>query len=67
MSIAAFILANDIVAPHDWAMPQRTCSEVSGKKDYLKAVKAIVDGKSDKSRTVVRRARYLSRASERQP
>jgi predicted amidohydrolase YtcJ len=52
VSIAAFILANDIVAPHPWTMPQRTYPGVSGKDNYLKAVADIVDGNNDKARTV---------------
>jgi len=52
VSIAAFILANDIVAPHEWVMPHRTYPGVSGKANYLKAVKDIVDGKEDKTATV---------------
>jgi predicted amidohydrolase YtcJ len=52
VSIAAFILANDIVAPHPWVMPQRTYPGVSGRDNYLKAVKDIVDSKTDKTRTV---------------
>ncbi len=52
VSIAAFILANDIVAPHEWVMPHQTYPGVSGKDNYLEAVKSIVDGKTDKTRTV---------------
>ncbi len=53
VSIGAFILANDIVAPHEWRMPHKTYPGVSGKENYLKAVKAIIDSKKDKSQTVL--------------
>ncbi len=53
VSIGAFILANDIVAPHEWRMPHKTYPGVSGKENYLKAVKAIIDSKKDKRQTVL--------------
>ncbi len=53
VSIGAIILANDIIAPHEWRMPQKTYPAVVGKENYLKAVKDIVDGKNDKSKTVL--------------
>jgi predicted amidohydrolase YtcJ len=52
-SIGAFILANDIVAPHEWRMPHKTYPGVSGKENYLKAVSDIIDSKKDKSNTVL--------------
>ncbi len=53
VSIGAFILANDIVAPHEWRMPHKTYPGVSGKENYLKAVKNIIDLKKDKKETVM--------------
>jgi len=53
VSIGAFILANDIVAPHEWKMPQQTYHGVEGKENYLKAVKDIIDAKKDKTKTVL--------------
>jgi len=53
VSIGAFILANDIVAPHEWRMPHKTYPGVSGKENYLKAVKDIIDSKKDKTETVM--------------
>jgi predicted amidohydrolase YtcJ len=53
VSIGGFILANDIVAPHDWRMPHKTYPGVSGKENYLKAVKDIIDSKKDRSETVL--------------
>ena len=53
VSIGAFILANDIVAPHEWRMPHKTYPGVRGKENYLKAVKAIIDSKKDKTKTVL--------------
>jgi len=53
VSIGAFILANDIVAPHEWRMPHKTYPGVSGKENYLKAVKAIIDSKEDRNKTVL--------------
>jgi len=53
VSIGAFILANDIVAPHDWNMPHKSYPGVSGKDNYLKAVKNIIDAKEDKTKTVM--------------
>lgn len=38
VSIGGFILANDIVAPHEWRMSHKTYPGVSGKENYLKAV-----------------------------
>ena len=53
VSIGGFILANDIVAPHEWRMPQKTYPGVSGKENYLKAVKDIIDSKTDRTKTVL--------------
>ena len=53
VSIGGFILANDIVSPHEWKMPHKTFPGVSGKENYLKAVKAIIDAKEDKTKTVM--------------
>jgi len=53
VSIGAFILANDIVAPHEWRMPHKIYPGVSGKENYLKAVKAIIDSKEDRTKTVL--------------
>ena len=53
VSIGGFILANDIVAPHDWQMPHKSYPGVSGKENYLKAVKGIIDSKEDKTETVM--------------
>ncbi len=53
VSIGAFILANDIVAPHEWRMPHKTYPGVEGKENYLKAVKDIIDSKEDKTETVM--------------
>lgn len=53
VSIGGFILANDIVAPHDWNMPHKIYPGVSGKTNYLAAVKAIIDAKTDKDATVL--------------
>jgi predicted amidohydrolase YtcJ len=52
VSIGALTLANDIVAPHQWRMPHKTYPAVTGKENYLQAVKDIVDSKSDKNKTV---------------
>ncbi len=53
VSIGGFILANDIVAPHEWRMPHKTYPGVSGKENYLNAVKSIIDAKKDKKETVL--------------
>ena len=53
VSIGGFILANDIVAPHEWRMPHKVYPGVSGKDNYLKAVKDIIDSKEDKTQTVL--------------
>ena len=53
VGIGGFILANDIVAPHEWRMPHKTYPAVSGKENYLKAVKDIIDSKEDKTKTVL--------------
>jgi len=34
VSIGGFILANDIVAPHEWRMPHKIYPGVSGKENY---------------------------------
>ncbi len=52
-SIGGFILANDIVAPHEWRMSHKTYPAVRGKENYLKAVKNIIDSKKDKTKTVM--------------
>ena len=53
VSIGGFILANDIVAPHEWKMPHKVYPGVSGHDNYLKAVKDIIDSKEDKTQTVL--------------
>ncbi|HHQ49394.1 MAG TPA: hypothetical protein ENK19_11000, partial [Acidobacteria bacterium] len=53
VSLGALILANDIVAPHEWRMPHRTYPAVRGKANYLEAVKNIIDSKRDRTRTVM--------------
>ena len=53
VSIGGFILANDIVAPHEWRMPHKTYPGVSGKENYLKAVQDIIDSKKDRTKTVL--------------
>ena len=53
VSIGAFILANDIVAPHEWRMPHKTYPAVRGKKNYLQAVREIIDSKEDRTKTVL--------------
>ncbi len=53
VGIGAILLANDIVAPHEWRMSHKTYPAVQGHENYLKAVKAIIDGKDDKSKTVL--------------
>ncbi len=53
VSIGGFILANDIVAPHEWRMPHKTYPGVSGKENYLRAVKDIIDAKEDRTKTVM--------------
>ncbi len=53
VSIGAFILANDIVAPHQWRMPHKIYPAVRGKKQYLQAVGRIIDAKVDKTQTVL--------------
>jgi predicted amidohydrolase YtcJ len=52
VSIGAFTLANDIVAPHEWRMPHKTYPAVRGKENYLQAVKKIIESKEDKTKTV---------------
>jgi len=52
-SIGAFILANDIVAPHEWRMPHRTYPGVSGNAAYLAAVEAVVRSRTDKIATAM--------------
>ena len=47
VSIGAFILGNDIVAPHEWRMPHKTYPAAVGKEDYLAAVKKVVEEKKD--------------------
>jgi predicted amidohydrolase YtcJ len=53
VSIGAFLLAHDIVAPHEWRMPHKTYPAVNGNANYLKAIKQIVDDKTDKTKTVL--------------
>ena len=53
VSIGAFILANEIVAPHEWRMPHKTYPAVRGKEKYLQAVGEIIDEKVDKTKTVL--------------
>ncbi|MEH6609052.1 MAG: amidohydrolase family protein [Halioglobus sp.] len=53
VSIGAFILANDIVAPHEWRMPHKDYPGVSGKQNYLNAIKDIIGSKEDRSKTVM--------------
>jgi len=53
VSIGGFILANDIAAPHEWRMPHKTYPGVSGRKEYLKAVKDIINAKEDRTKTVM--------------
>jgi len=53
VGIGAIILANDIVAPHEWRMPHKTYPGVDGHENYLKAVKEIIDSKEDKTKTVL--------------
>ncbi|MBA1419783.1 MAG: amidohydrolase family protein [Epsilonproteobacteria bacterium] len=53
VSIGAFILANDIVAPHEWKMLHKAYPGVSGHDNYLNAVKDIIDSKEDKTQTVL--------------
>ena len=53
VSIGAFILANEIVAPHEWRMPHKTFKAVSGNENYLKAVKEIIENKNDTEETVL--------------
>ncbi len=53
VGIGAIILANDIVAPHEWRMPHKTYPAVTGKKNYLQAVKNIIASKKDKTKTVL--------------
>ena len=53
VSIGGFILANDIVAPHEWKMPHKVYPGVSGHDNYLNAVKEIIDSKEDKTQTVL--------------
>jgi len=52
VSIGAFLLAHDIVAPHEWRMPHKTYPAVRGKEQYLAAVQQIIDEKTDKNETV---------------
>ena len=53
VSIGATILANEIVAPHEWRMPHQTYAGVSGQKDYLEAVARIMASKGDAANTVL--------------
>ena len=53
VSIGAFILANDIVAPHQWRMPHKIYPAVQGREKYLQAVGEIIDAKVDKTKTVL--------------
>lgn len=53
VGIGAILLANDIVAPHEWKMPHKTYPGVTGKENFLKAVKNIINSKKDKSKTVL--------------
>lgn len=53
VSIGAMILANDIVAPHEWRMPKKTFKGVTGKENYLEAVADIIKSKSNKDETVL--------------
>lgn len=53
VSIASFILANDIVAPHDWHMPHQTYPGVTGKDNYLAAVRAVIETKQEPTGTVL--------------
>ena len=53
VSIGAIILANDIVAPHEWRMPHKTYPAVKGKENFLDAVKHIIESKADENQTVL--------------
>jgi predicted amidohydrolase YtcJ len=53
VSIGAFLLAHDIVAPHEWRMPHKTYPAVRGQEQYLEAVKKIIDEKTDTGETAL--------------
>ncbi|MBL7763298.1 MAG: amidohydrolase family protein, partial [Chitinophagaceae bacterium] len=53
VSLGAFILANEIIAPHEWKMPHKTFPAVVGHENYLKALKEMVNNSSTKNDYVV--------------
>ncbi|HHH50030.1 MAG TPA: amidohydrolase [Saprospiraceae bacterium] len=51
VSIGALTLANDIASPHEWRMPHKTYPAVKAHDNYLKAIKNIVESKTDNNIT----------------
>ena len=51
-SIAAIILGGDIIAPHDWKVPEGLKKGVSGHKAYLKRLKKSIEKYGSKDRVL---------------
>lgn len=48
VSLGAFLLGNEIVAPHEWKMPHKTYPAAPDKASYLDALRSIVAEKGKK-------------------
>ena len=53
VSIAAVILAYDIIAPFDWVFPDHSYAGVQTPEAYLQAVESLITSKQDKSELVL--------------
>lgn len=48
VSIGAFILGNEIVAPHEWRMPYKTYPAATNHEEYISRLKKIVEENKEK-------------------
>jgi len=48
VSIGGFILANDIVAPHEWRMPHKIYPAVSGKENWFIRLTSTLGNANDR-------------------
>lgn len=53
VSIGAFILGNDIVAPHEWRMPHKTYPAATNHEEYIQGLKDIVKENKEKDYVLV--------------
>jgi len=49
VSLGGIILSNEIIAPHEWKMPQQTYPAVVGHDNYLKALHDVVNNSENKN------------------